>query len=58
MDLPKDPFILVSLLNMKLRDAFDSLDALCDGLGVDKEAVLSAMRDAGFEYDAKHNRFR
>ncbi len=30
--LPKDPAMLLSAVNMKLRDFYDSLDALCDDL--------------------------
>lgn len=28
-DLPKDPFILMSFVNMKLRDCYRTLDELC-----------------------------
>ena len=30
--LPKDPFILFSVINTKLRDFYPSLDALCADL--------------------------
>ena len=30
MQLPKDPVILLSFINMKLRDYYPSLAALCD----------------------------
>ena len=30
--LPKDPVMLLSAVNMKLRDEYASLDALCDDL--------------------------
>lgn len=33
--LPKDPFILFSVINTKLRDFYPSLDALCADLQVD-----------------------
>ena len=36
--LPEDPDMLASFLNMKLRDQYSSLDALCDDLELDKEA--------------------
>ena len=29
MELPKDPMMLFSFINMKLRDFYPSLDALC-----------------------------
>ena len=33
--LPSDPDMLASFLNMKLRDQYASLDALCDDLELD-----------------------
>ena len=32
MQLPEDPMMLLSFVNMKLRDEYDSLQALCDDL--------------------------
>ena len=55
--LPRDPVILFSVLNMKLRDFYPSLDALCDDLDEDKQALLDAMAAAGFHYDAGRNAF-
>ena len=55
--LPKDPMILFSVLNMKLRDFYPSLDALCDDLDEDEQALLDAMAAAGFRYDPGRNQF-
>ena len=52
MELPQDPYILVSFVNMKLRDAYPSLAALCDDLGADEAALREKLRAAGFTYDA------
>lgn len=49
--------MLMSFLNMKLRDAYPSLDALCDDLGLDKKDILSKMKAAGFDYNAQTNKF-
>ncbi len=57
MALPKDPFILLSTVNMKLRDFYSSLDALCDDLGEDKQSIISSLSAAGFEYDEELNKF-
>ena len=56
-NLPRDPMILYSVLNMKLRDFYGSLDALCDDLDEDKQALLDAMAKAGFRYDPERNAF-
>lgn len=55
--LPHDPNILFSLLNMKLRDFYGSLDALCDDMEADKQELLRRMQDAGYRYDPKRNAF-
>ena len=56
--LPKDPFILFSTLNTWLRDRYDSLEALCEDLGVDEEGLKEQLAAAGFVYDPAQNRFR
>ncbi len=56
--LPKDPVMLVSFLNLKLRDNYDSLDALCDDMDVDKEEILASLKKADFKYDASTNQIR
>jgi len=58
MSLPKDPNILLSLLNMKLRDFYPSLDALCDDMDEDKQEILSLMEKAGYHYNEDLNAFR
>ena len=56
--IPEDPFILLSFINMKLRDEFDSLDALADGLDVDVNDIKSRLESVGFKYDASQNQFK
>lgn len=56
-NLPADPVMLYSFINMKLRDSYSSLDALCDDLGVDRTELERKLGDAGFEYSAENNRF-
>lgn len=55
--LPRDPMILFSVLNMKLRDFYPSLDALCDDLDEDRQAIIDAMKAVGFRYDPDRNQF-
>lgn len=57
MSLPKDPFILLSVVNTKLRDFYSSLDALCEDLNENKEEITKTLSQAGFEYDEKSNKF-
>lgn len=56
-NLPKDPNMLVSFINMKLRDTYDSLVSLCQEMDIDIEALQNRLSEAGFVYDAENNRF-
>lgn len=56
-ELPKDPFILFSYINMKLRDEYGSLDELCQKEDLDKDEVESRLKAAGFEYNEEQNKF-
>lgn len=55
--LPKDPAILLSYLNTKLRDAYPDLDALCEDLEADREELENTLTALGFRYDPEQNRF-
>lgn len=56
-ELPKDPFILFSYINMKLRDDYASLDELCQKEDIDKDEVVKRLQAAGFEYNKQQNKF-
>ena len=55
--LPRDPMLLLSVVNTKLRDYYHSLDALCDDMNVNKETLIGKLESAGFEYNAEQNKF-
>ena len=57
MELPNDPMMLYSMVNMKLRDFYSSLDALCEDLGVSKDEIIKRLGEAGFEYNEELNKF-
>ena len=57
MELPQDPMMLFSVVNMKLRDNYASLDELCDDMHVDKEELKSRLAAVGFEYSEEFNKF-
>ena len=54
---PSDPFMLMSFVNMKLRDEFPSLDEFCAYYGVERAEVEVVLWCAGFEYNADNNKF-
>jgi hypothetical protein len=55
--LPKDPMILFSYINMKLRDQYPSLDELCRAEDIDHNWLIQQLSAVGFEYSAEHNKF-
>ena len=57
MSLPKDPYILFSVVNTKLRDFYSGLDALCEDMGENREEIEQALNSVGFAYDAERNQF-
>ena len=57
MDLPQDPMILLSFINMKLRDFYPTLDTLCEDMNVDKEELMAKLAAFGFEYSEEQNKF-
>lgn len=58
MNLPDDPFILLSYINTLLRDQYGTLDDLCRGEDIDKEALIAKLHNAGFDYMTQINQFR
>lgn len=56
--LPKDPFILLSFINTKLRDEFHDLDELCASLNVDKDNLVKQLGSLGFQYNSSANQFK
>ncbi|MFI3164547.1 MAG: DUF4250 domain-containing protein [Bacillota bacterium] len=55
--IPQDPMMLLSFVNMKLRDFYNNLDALCDDMDISKEELTSKLVTAGFEYNSEQNKF-
>ncbi|MBQ8198926.1 MAG: DUF4250 domain-containing protein [Lachnospiraceae bacterium] len=55
--IPKDPVMLLSFVNLKLRDFYPSLDAMCDDLDVDKEELIGKLSGINYSYDASRNQF-
>ena len=52
-----DPFILLSIINMKLRDFYNSLDLLCDDLSIDKKELIEKLKSVDYGYNKENNQF-
>ncbi|MDE6321162.1 MAG: DUF4250 domain-containing protein [Muribaculaceae bacterium] len=57
-NLPKDPAILLSYINTKLRDNYASLDELCDDLAIDPTELKAALAPMDVEYIPAVNQFK
>ncbi len=55
--IPKDPAILLSVINTKLRDEFPSLDDLCAALDADQTDISEALATLDYHYDSRRNQF-
>ena len=49
--------MLLSVVNMKLRDTYASLDALCDDMEADPAEISATLGGLGYKYDAGSNQF-
>lgn len=56
-NLPKDPMMLMSFINTKLRDEYESLDELCASLDVERGILEATLAQAGLEYNKQLNKF-
>lgn len=63
-DMPRDPVMLMSWINLKLRDFYpaadghDGLQRLCDDLQLSRSDIESRLHAAGFDYLPAANQFR
>ena len=55
--LPKDPVMLLSVINLKLRDYYKSLDDLCEDMDVDREEIVKRLETIDYHYAADRNQF-
>lgn len=55
--IPKDPVMLLSFINMRLRDFSMDLDGLCEDLDVERSQIEEALAAINYHYDGEHNQF-
>lgn len=55
--VPKDPVMLLSFVNMKLRDCAKDIEALCDLLEIDRQQLEAKLADIDYHYDRERNQF-
>ncbi len=55
--IPKDPAILLSCINTKLRDFYGSLDELCSDMELDRASLENKLNALGYRYSKEQNQF-
>lgn len=55
--MPKDPVMLLSYINLKLRDFYPSLEAFCEDTNEDINAIIDTLAGIEYHYDAVKNQF-
>ncbi|OCH15767.1 MULTISPECIES: DUF4250 domain-containing protein [unclassified Aliivibrio] len=53
-----DPVMLMSIVNMKIRDEFGDLDSYVKFYELDKETLITKLANAGFDYLVDAKQFR
>nr|WP_314757511.1 DUF4250 domain-containing protein [uncultured Lachnoanaerobaculum sp.] len=57
MTLPKDPVMLLSLINTKLRDYNSSLDDFCKENDLNEDEIKEKLEMIDYHYNEEHNQF-
>ena len=55
--IPKDPVMLLSFINLKLRDFYSDFDQLCDELDADRNEIVEKLAGIDYHYDEGKNQF-
>lgn len=55
--IPSDPVMLLSFVNLKLRDYYSTLEALCEDLDVAKQEIEQKLAGIDYHYDKGRNQF-
>ncbi len=55
--IPQDPVILLSWINVKLRDFYPSLEELCASLGIEQQEIEEKLGKLDYHYEKTKNQF-
>lgn len=55
--LPNDPVMLLSYMNLKLRDFYPSLEAFCEDTDEDMKEISDRLAGIDCHYDREKNQF-
>lgn len=57
MMIPKDPVMLLSFINLKLRDYYADLGELCGDLSIEESELAEKLAAIDYHYDREKNQF-
>jgi len=52
-----DNYVLLSIVNMKLRDYYSSLEDLCENMGINRQKLEDKLAQVGYRYNKDTNQF-
>ena len=55
--IPNDPVMLLSFVNMKLRDKYASLNDMCEDLDISSTEIVEKLAQIDYHYDVEKNQF-
>lgn len=50
--------MLLSFVNMKLRDDYSNLDAMCEDLNISRDEITEKLKSIGYVYNVLQNQFK
>ena len=57
-NLPKDPVMLLSVVNTNLRDFYSNLDEFCKAKDADKQEIIEKLKMIEYTYDEEKNQIQ
>ena len=54
----RNPILLLSIINTKLRDHYSSLDELLDDLSITKDELDTILNSVGYYYNEDLNQYK
>lgn len=57
MNLPKDPIMLLSVVNTQLRDNYPNLAELAAAYMTTEDSIITALDTVDYHYDEERNQF-
>ena len=52
-----DPYVLLSVVNTKLRNSQKNLEDLCEEINIDIKKLKQVLHEIGYDYNKRNNQF-